>query len=72
MPDSTTITQSQEFLSPLQIANLMGLNVATIRRYINQGIIPAVKVGNGNYNTRMFIPKEWVSALMTEAQNNVK
>ena len=63
---------NQEFLTPLQIARLMGLSKATIRKYCQQGIIPHTKLGNGNHNASILIPKYWVKELLTQAEESVR
>lgn len=37
----------RDWLTPKQAANYLGVNVWTVRRYINEGFLPASKLGSG-------------------------
>ncbi len=72
MSKDKPIPADLEFLSPAQISRIMGLNISTVRRYVRDGVIPASRVGRNAHNDKMLIPRSWVQALLTQADNSTK
>jgi excisionase family DNA binding protein len=44
---STSPSEHQAFLTPQEVSELLRVSVYTVRRWINEGELPAYKVGRG-------------------------
>ena len=54
MPDSLNAKPESQYLSPQQFASLTGASIATVRRYLDLGILP--KYQPAGPRGRVFIP----------------
>ena len=57
-------TESQDYLTPRQVAERLGVNTITVRRWIAAGQLKAVRMGGKR--SRLFIPSDAIEAKMAQ------
>lgn len=65
---TTSMSESREVMNIRQASQYLGVSRDTLYRYINEGVIPAFKLGN-RWKFRKTILDRWMERKMSQAKS---